>query len=270
MEPVRASERKGSRWLRSDDETLISCHQGGQSVSEIATALGRSDGAIRSRIGKLFLEPNGLPIPRFPSSKVELGTSVVGRIVKAHLQGIPVEDIATDVGLNIYVVADQLLEARVLEPANLDGIQYPIERGADRPSNRAWTRWTPDEEGLLSEHWDSGASLDQMIEKMQRGRWAILHRLYVLGKITDQSLDELLAHLRAIASTGRQQDPKRKTENVSGGETPSAHVTPTAPSPVPLPLPADPIGSRKSNNEEPYRTGEQSHLRNLAQKYRWW
>lgn len=270
MEPMSASERKGSRWLRSDDETLISCHQSGNSVSEIAARLGRSDGAIRSRIGKLFLEPNGLPIPRFPSSRVELGTSIVGRIVKAHLQGIPVEDIAADVGLNVFVVAEQLLEARVLEPANLDEIQYPIERPTDRGNNRAWARWTPEEEELLATHWDSGASLDQMMERMQRGRWAILHRLYVLGKITDQSLDELLAHLRAIASKAKQEAPKRKPEDENGGETPSAHVSPTAPSPVPLPLPADPISSRKSKNEEPYRTGEQSHLRNLAQKYKWW
>jgi hypothetical protein len=270
MEPVSGPEQMGSRWLRSDDETLISCHESGKAVSEMAVALGRTEGAIRARIGKLFLEPNGLPIPRFPSSKAALGAPVVGRIVKSHLQGIPVEDIAADVGLNVFAVADQLLEARVLEPVNLDEMSYPLERATDKPSQRSWKRWTTDEEENLSKQWDSGASLDEMIEQIQRGRWAILHRLYVLGKITDQSLDELLSHLRAMASKGKQESPERETENESKDETPPAQVSPIAPSPVPLPLPADPISSRKNDDEEPYRTDEQSHLRNLAQKYRWW
>lgn len=213
MEPVTAAERKGSRWLRSDDETLISCHQSGKAVSEIVAVLGRSEGAIRSRIGKLFLEPNGLPIPRFPSSKVALGASAIGRIVRGYLQGIPVDDIAVDVGLNVYTVADQLLEARVLEPVDLDEVSYPVERATDRPNNRSWARWTRDEEERLTEQWNSGASLDQMIEQLQRGRWGVLHRLYVLGKITDQSLDELLAHLRAIASKGKQDAQQVVPEN---------------------------------------------------------
>jgi hypothetical protein len=263
--------RAWARWLRSEDELLIASFQSGQSEAEIAQQLGRTEGAILARLGKIFLKPNGLPSPRFPNPPGTVSIAESGRIIKAFLQGTPAEDLADEVGINPFGIAYHLLEARILEPISLDELNYP--RSAKRSDSGLTTpreAWAPESDAALLKLWENNSSLETMVEGLQKARWSVVQRLYKIGKITDRDLEELLSNSRGrefrsdslnLGQRGSEPEPTAPIQKESH---------PREPAEVPLPLPGDPISSRKSGKRENYRTGEEANLRAIARKGRFW
>lgn len=189
--------RAGARWLRNEDELLITSFQSGQTEAQIAEQLGRTEGAILSRLGKIFLHPHGLPSPRFPNPPGSVSIAESGKIIKAFLQGTPVEDLANKIGINPFGIAYHLLEARILEPVSLDEFRYPSSgKPSDIGSPPRREAWAPESEATLLKLWNENSSLETMVEGLQRTRWSVLQHLYKLGKITDRDLEELLSSSR--------------------------------------------------------------------------
>ncbi|MBF9073913.1 hypothetical protein [Streptacidiphilus fuscans] len=62
VEEIRKHHHKAyQRWTEEDDQLLLDLHDDGQSLEELATALGRQTGGIRSRLTKLGVDVDEPP-----------------------------------------------------------------------------------------------------------------------------------------------------------------------------------------------------------------
>lgn len=189
--PESASEsRRGTRWLRSEDEKLIELFTEGLSFTELAQTLKRSRGSISSRVNKLYLEDQGYMLRELGDTREKVTKPTATKVLALYLQGTPVEDISTTLGLQVATVAKELMMARVLSPVSLDEVTY-------YPEPQGGGLWTTKEDTLLLELFHSGQTLKAMAENLSRSRWALLYRLFRLDQISEDNTEEFVKLIRA-------------------------------------------------------------------------
>lgn len=266
-----APPRAGHRWTRNEDQTLIDLYRSGKDEIDIGQEVGRTEGAILARLGKLFLEPNGLAFVRFRNPPGSVSPKQSGRIIKSFLQGTPVDDLAVETGVNVFEISYHLLETRLLDPIDLDEMNYPKAnpRGRSKADPKI-DDWSPELDCALFELWNENASLETMTESLRRSRWEILQRLYTRGHIVDRDLEKMLADLREVRALSQTATNKGLEDDNPEKDSPEASSIVRERMEVPLPLPGDPIGTRRNGRREHYRNGEDAELRARARKARFW
>lgn len=213
MVDSRAEEsgNSGRPWSRSLDEELISRFMSGESNHTIAHALARSEGAIRSRVIRLFLHLQGFAAnKRFGVPKSAVSSEEAESIFNLREKGLLVQDIALDLGLDEDSVAGALLHLRLLEPVNLDEVSYRKELPArdalkskrSRLAAVAFDREKPsdNQDPVLLALWKSQISLGNLLEAVGQDRVDILKRLVSLGEISETDID----HFFEIKRSGKE------------------------------------------------------------------
>ena len=141
----------GASWSHNDSHQLISMWENELSVKEIALELGRSVGAIKSRLRRQGIAD---------SNKIE------GRLTKSSRKG---DHAHHQVEITTSVDDSRL---QVVPPEN-----------CPRAFNNG-SRWSIKEEKALLKDWNNGMALIPLLEKFGRGPGALFSRLCKLGAMT--------------------------------------------------------------------------------------
>jgi len=199
-DPIHA----GEPWTRLLDEELTARFLSGESTRTIAIALGRTEGSIRSRVIKLFLHLQGFALgKRFGISKSSVTAPELASIIQLRLQGMLIQDIATELSCPEEVVAGALLHARLLEPVDLDEVKYKDDGARSKASKSEGNqevkkfpnqgkRWLPEDDKQLRELWHSPITIQELYSATGRSQLGILYRLIALGEISPADVDHFL------------------------------------------------------------------------------
>lgn len=152
-------------WTTGDLRRLVEMYTAGETIKDIAAELGRTESAVTSKVHQLR-EASRPDLPareRGPKSHRPWNTKDVQRLRELYAQGVPVVDIARELGRT--------------QAATAAYAQYLHIR---REGDQGYTAWTYDDEFKLAQLWRQGATLDEIAEAVGHSKESTKRKVAIL------------------------------------------------------------------------------------------